>query len=400
MKEFPSASTSRKLAILASLCLLFAGAGCEDTPHRDSPFETFNDASTDLGDEDGGGDIADVDDLPDTTADVEEGIEDADSDDDDSGDAIPDVGDSEDTDDLNDGDAEDLADTEVDDGDAEELADADVDDGSDFDVSDLDDGDMSEDLDDGETVEPSACDQWESVSDAQLRDQLETYVTESHEWVGESDSDCYRWARTYMYGIADYGFDGEQPIDSFNGFFEGVYTGITVPDTPENRDTTPGGIFNTEHSWPQSEGADGVPTRCDIHHLFPADGATNSQRSNYEFGETECGPPSPIACSCCEGGSEVGTSVDSSSQTVFQVRTERQGDIARAHFYFAIRYDRLINSREEAVLRQWHENDPVVGDGETAPSREQIRNDRIEEVQNNRNPFVDCPALVDRISNF
>jgi endonuclease I len=92
--------------------------------------------------------------------------------------------------------------------------------------------------------------------------------------------------------------------------------------------------------------------------------------------------------------------VDSSSLTVFQVRSERQGDIARAHFYFAVRYDRSIDAREEAVLRQWHENDPVVGVGETAPSREQIRNDRIEDVQNNRNPFVDCPALVDRISNF
>lgn len=202
-----------------------------------------------------------------------------------------------------------------------------------------------------------------------------------------------------MYGVEENGNQIDQPIDVFNGQYEAIYTGRTANYSPATASRTPAGM-NTEHSWPQSEGAGGLPSRCDIHHLFPADAGVNSTRSNHEFGETTCGPPSTATCSCCDGGSEIGTSEQSSSTAVFQVREQRQGDIARAHFYFAIRYDRSIDSREEVVLRQWHDDDPVIEPGATSPSREQIRNDRIEDVQMNRNPFVDCPELVDRISDF
>jgi endonuclease I len=47
----------------------------------------------------------------------------------------------------------------------------------------------------------------------------------------------------------------------------------------------------------------------------------------------------------------------------------------------------------EATLRTWHEEDPVDQD-------ERTRNDNIDRAQHNRNPFVDLPELVNRISDF
>jgi endonuclease I len=52
-----------------------------------------------------------------------------------------------------------------------------------------------------------------------------------------------------------------------------------------------------------------------------------------------------------------------------------------------------IDRNEEETLRQWNKEDPV-------DAKEMARNDRIENFQHNRNPFVDCPEFIDRISDF
>ena len=189
----------------------------------------------------------------------------------------------------------------------------------------------------------------------------------------------YATARNHMYGVNDgIGFE------IMEGVIEGVYTGQTaIPDGTR----TPGGDFNTEHSWPQSEGADVFPMRGDLHHIFPSNQTANSQRASLEFGETVCASTS---CPWDNGGSERGT--DGSFQ-VFQVRATRKGDIARAHFYFSVRYGMPIGPVEEATLRLWHDMDPP-------DARETARNAVIKELQGNRNPFVDQPDLVGRISDF
>ncbi len=48
---------------------------------------------------------------------------------------------------------------------------------------------------------------------------------------------------------------------------------------------------------------------------------------------------------------------------------------------------------EEAILKVWNEQDPPS-------AREQARNDAIENIQNNRHPFVDYPNMANRISDF
>jgi endonuclease I len=45
------------------------------------------------------------------------------------------------------------------------------------------------------------------------------------------------------------------------------------------------------------------------------------------------------------------------------------------------------------MLRQWHANDPV-------DSGEIAKNDLIQRIQGNRNPFIDHPEWVEKIGDF
>jgi deoxyribonuclease-1 len=177
---------------------------------------------------------------------------------------------------------------------------------------------------------------------------------------------------------------GPDGFDVIDGMVECIYTGQLF--YPNQLDTEGG--FNMEHSWPKSEGAGSRPAESDLHHLFPSERRINSLRSSHDFGDTPC----TTDCRADIGGSKLGP-VAGGTELVFQVRPERQGDIARAHFYFAVRYRKNIPSREEATLRRWNLADPP-------DDRERARNLAIEVHQENRNPFVERPDFVDRISDF
>lgn len=186
----------------------------------------------------------------------------------------------------------------------------------------------------------------------------------------------YNRARDVMYAAGG--------VDDFGGIIESLYTSDTaIPDGSR----TPG-TLNTEHTWPQSDGADSEPAQSDLHHIFPCDQTANSQRSNHPFGQTTC---TGNACRWARDGSELG--VSQGGQTVFEVRPSRRGDVARAHFYFAIRYQLSIDAAEETTLRAWHAEDPV-------DDHERTRHERVANLQHNRNPFVDCPSLVGLVDNF
>lgn len=163
-------------------------------------------------------------------------------------------------------------------------------------------------------------------------------------------------------------------LDNHNGEVECVYTGkvIKTNNIPAND------IMNVEHSWPQSLGASGI-AKSDLHHLFPTDSRANNVRANHPFGWVENPKWS-------QGGS-------SSDGQTFQVRSVHRGNVARAMFYFSVRYGMKIDNDQEKVLREWHAQDPVSTD-------EHLRNDKIEKIQKNRNPFVDHPELVDSIKDF
>jgi len=153
--------------------------------------------------------------------------------------------------------------------------------------------------------------------------------------------------------------------------------------------------WNREHSWPKSYGSEIGPAEADVFHLFACDANVNSSRGNkyYDMGGTSFHPEAPD----CR--------YDADS---WQPRPEERGDIARVMFYLDVRYSGDLTSEPDleltdntslilagsrfmgklSTLLEWHEADPV-------DDKERTRNDFIyNNIQQNRNPFVDNPSYV------
>jgi hypothetical protein len=167
-----------------------------------------------------------------------------------------------------------------------------------------------------------------------------------------------------------------------------VYCGDEYPVPHEQADL--GREVNVEHTWPQSRFSTQYSKslqKGDLHHLFLSNSRANSARSSYPFGEVA--RPNLDIDICKE--STVGK--DARGQTVFEPPDEHKGAVARAVFYFAVRYDLALSSEEEAILRLWHRLFP--------PSAEELwRNSYYEIRQGNRNPFIDDSSLVDLMPSF
>ncbi len=214
----------------------------------------------------------------------------------------------------------------------------------------------------------------------------ESLRTELAGIVGPHRGLTYDDARTRMY--VSPGLD----VSDDDGLIECIYTGVRIAPDGTRSPSDGNEQITTEHSWPRNEGAEFFPAEGDLHHLFPATAGSNNRRGVHPFGITNCDDAGEAACTWAEGGSQLGEGI-SGQPFVFEVRPEFRGEIARAHFYFAVRYDLQIPPLEEAVLRDWHCEDPP-------DLRELIRNDLVENEQQNRNPFVDRPRLVERIEDF
>ncbi|PLX17575.1 MAG: endonuclease I [Candidatus Muiribacterium halophilum] len=208
----------------------------------------------------------------------------------------------------------------------------------------------------------------ELLSDSKdLKNRLRDLIAKGHKNLG------YKKARAYMF----------LTLFNENGKVEVQYTGkvLAVKDSLPNAN-----VMNTEHIWPQSRfGRNLVDLKkCDLHHLMPTDSKVNSRRGNYPFGVV-------ISSIYQRKGSMLG--YDVYRKLVFEPRDEVKGDIARAMFYFSIRYSTLLDDRQENTLRKWSKLDPV-------DDKERKRNKMIFEFQGNRNPFIDVPGLESRIRDF
>jgi|GEM_PF-2674685 len=206
-----------------------------------------------------------------------------------------------------------------------------------------------------------AFDSCNSLSDEALKEKL-------HDLIGNQRSLGYNGARQALFS----------DIDNFDGKVACVYTrrsitcnGIPSANLPQ--------AMNTEHTWPKSLGAGSDPAKCDLNHLYPTDSFANSTRSSYPFGMV-------TNAKWSQGGS----SFDGDK---FMPREDHRGKVARAYFYFSVRYNMEIKNDQETVLRDWHEKYPVV-------QAEKDRNEKVFKYQGNRNPFVDRPDFVSKIKNF
>ena len=154
------------------------------------------------------------------------------------------------------------------------------------------------------------------------------------------------------------------------------------------------GDWNREHTWAKSHGSFGTAMGAgtDIHHLRPTDVQVNGLRGNldFDYGGT--------AVNGCDGCFRTTTS--------WEPPNDVKGDVARMLFYMAVRYepgdavDLELNDRVNngsipyhgkiSVLLEWHAQDPVS-------AWEQQRNEKIEKIQGNRNPFIDHPEWAESI---
>ena len=187
----------------------------------------------------------------------------------------------------------------------------------------------------------------------------------------------YNGGRAKMYGF----------IDNHNDSLTGVYTGFTQYWPYGSTGTFPDPI-NCEHTWPQSYFNEENPMRGDINHLFPTHMDANSRRSNYAFGNVVQN------ITWQDGGSKLGQ--NNYSEIVFEPRDGHKGDAARAIFYFVTRYgnrENYLGAHQEADLREWFWEDPVS-------QKEIDRNNGVDQYQHNRNPFIDHPEFLDRISSL
>lgn len=138
-------------------------------------------------------------------------------------------------------------------------------------------------------------------------------------------------------------------------------------------------LFNTEHVVPQSWFDEKEPMRGDLHHLFACEPSCNSMRSNYPYHDFESYIPEFQADKIRSG---CGMAEDRKFEPEYG-----KGIAARAVFYFAVRYKEVIKMETRMdldLLLRWHQEHPVN-------LYEKHRNAAIQELQGNRNPFIDHP---------
>ena len=169
----------------------------------------------------------------------------------------------------------------------------------------------------------------------------------------------------------------------------GIYNSTLIDATWDGGDT-----WNREHVWPNSRlGMDRVDGHernqaTDLHNLRASTVGINSTKSDRVFTDG-----SGIADDMPDGG--------------FYPGDEHRGDVARIVFYMAVMYDYLVLSDDLielldesnhytldgtkmgklSLLLKWHKEDPV-------DAFEVARNEKIYEIQGNRNPFIDQPEYV------
>jgi endonuclease I len=161
-----------------------------------------------------------------------------------------------------------------------------------------------------------------------------------------------------------------------------------------------GDCYNREHSWPSSWSNEDSTMKSDLFHVYPTDGYVNNRRSNWPLGvvgDVDWAAANGSLLGECEHQGQ--------TQTVFEPIDEYKGDLARTYFYVSVAYTgngwssnimvqgASLTDAAEAMLRQWHEDDPVS-------AKEIDRNDEVQDRQGNRNPFIDHPEWVCLIDDF
>jgi Endonuclease I/Secretion system C-terminal sorting domain/Abnormal spindle-like microcephaly-assoc'd, ASPM-SPD-2-Hydin len=189
----------------------------------------------------------------------------------------------------------------------------------------------------------------------------------------------YNESRDQMYMIIDNQRTNGQ--GALQNTLECIYTGFLAVGYTNRTDAQNTFNLNTEHTMPQSLFGSTLPELSDLHHIFVTTAAANSERGNNPFAVVN----SP---SWTQGGSK-------SNGNFFEPRDSQKGPSVRALLYFLFRYQDYQGfiCGQQSIIRTWHNQflpDAV----------EKKRNEDVDAFQRNRNPFVDHPEFLDRITNL
>lgn len=189
-----------------------------------------------------------------------------------------------------------------------------------------------------------------------------------------------------------------------DGYFWDMYSNV-------KKSTWSGSGLNREHNMPKSwfgiaSGQENSqPIGTDLHNLYPSDKSANEAKGNFALGVVGASP------TFNNGVVKVGKSAyPGYSGTVFEPANEYKGDFARCYMYMVTCYEdyatRWTSTGTSSMLgnntyptfkpyainllMEWHRNDPVS-------SKEINRNNAVDNIQKNRNPFIDFPVLAEYI---
>ena len=178
-----------------------------------------------------------------------------------------------------------------------------------------------------------------------------------------------------------------------------LYSGYVIDPGARDREYADG-RWTREHAWPRSRAGGGMSTDApgigtDLHNLFAADHSVNSARNNRHFaylpGGHQVVDKSPMAGN--DGRLDAKTSRDAWEPPDFS-----KGVVARAVLYMACAYPdraRLVQGFSERPGELGNLTDILDWNDRFPPGpREKRRNDVVEQLQGNRNPFIDDPTLA------
>ena len=199
--------------------------------------------------------------------------------------------------------------------------------------------------------------------------------------------------------------------DMENGYSVDIYSNCTSPYSFSVSDREC--EWNREHvlpkSWWRHDDNNPQAMYSDLMHVFPTDPDVNYLRSAYPYSEV-ASPTQTIEGSDCKVGN---STFPGYSNTAFEPADEYKGDVARIYFYMITCYNDVNFSQNtyadgstnvfsyiggkpvftdfaKNLFLKWHRQDPVS-------DRERHRNDAVQSIQGNRNPFVDIPDLAEYI---
>ena len=203
---------------------------------------------------------------------------------------------------------------------------------------------------------------------SQLLQSLRTLMTDTHTYRSSYDN-----CRDYAYQTDCENGDGRVVL---------LYTSYSATMDQYNG-------WNREHVWPKSLGGNSTSGGgADLHHIRPSDAGVNSSRGNKKYGDSNNGTAKygTNPATGCLGGHY--------NSTYFEPLDNVKGDVARICLYVYVRWgsawgaDSITEVFQSVdVLLEWMEIDPV-------DTWEMGRNEVVENIQGNRNVFIDYPEYA------